>query len=209
MDGSFRSRGQRASFARRQCDGPSSRDFSHAASQGHPPRWPSPTGVPHHGAVPLKAQPSPSTCTRPGRSNHLRRRYTFLTPPGHLDVPKHSPPLTTRKAGSCKTHVHSKQSATMASTLHQNHPITFSYIKHERSVQISPVFEPNRRHNEPQGQKMWPFSCERASKKTRERSYTASIDTRRATRPTKRTERIRGPISIFVLVVSKGWKPSW
>jgi len=55
----------------------------------------------------------------------------------------------------------------MATTLRQNHPITFSYIKHERSVQISPVFEPNRRHNKPQGQKMWPFSCEMASKNTR------------------------------------------
>ena len=52
------------------------------------------------GAVPLQAQPRPSTCTRPGRSNHLRRSYTSLTPPGHLDVPKHSPPLTTQKAAA-------------------------------------------------------------------------------------------------------------
>ena len=58
---------------------------------------------PHHGAVPLQAQPSPCTCTRPGRRNHLRRSYTFLTPPGHLDVPKHSPSLTTRKAAAKRT----------------------------------------------------------------------------------------------------------
>jgi len=37
------------------------------------------------------------------------------------------------------------------------------------------------------------ISCKRALKKTRERSYTASIDTRRATRPTKQTEKIHGP----------------
>jgi len=53
----------------------------------------------------------------------------------------------------------------MATTLHQNHPITFSYIEHERSVQFSPVFEPNRRHNEPRRQKNVAFSCERALKK--------------------------------------------
>ena len=142
--------------------------------------------------VPLQAQPRPSTCTRPGCSNHLRRSYTFLTPPGHLDVPKHSPPLSTRKAAAKRTCTRNEvQHWQPYST--KNHPITFSYIKHERSVQFSPVFEPNRRHNEPQRQKMWPFSCERASTETRERSYTASIDTRRATRPTKQTESIHGP----------------
>jgi len=119
---------------------------------------------PHHGAVPLQAQPRPSTCTRPDRSNPLRRSYTFLTSPGHLGVPKHSPPSTTRKAGAKRTCTRNEVQQ-WQTTLHQYHPITFSYIKNERSVQISPVFEPNRRHNEPQGQKIWPFSCERASKK--------------------------------------------
>ena len=38
--------------------------------------------------VALQAQPRPSMCTRTGRSNHLRRSYTSLTPPGCLDVPK-------------------------------------------------------------------------------------------------------------------------
>jgi len=135
---------------------------------------------PHHGAVPLQAQPRPSTCTRPGRSNHLKRSYTLLTPPGHLDVPKHSPPLNTRKAAAKRTCTQNEMQQWQTHST-----MTFSYIKHERSVRISPVFKPNRRHNEPQRQIMWPFSCERASKRTRERSYTASIDTRRATPPTK------------------------
>ena len=119
---------------------------------------------PHHDTAPLQAQPRPSICTRTGRSYHLRRSHTSLTPPGHLDVPKHSPPLTTWKAAAKRTCT-KKRSVTTATPLHQNHPSTFSYIKHERSAKISSVFEPNTRHNEPRRPKMWPFSCERAQKK--------------------------------------------
>jgi len=121
---------------------------------------------PHHGAVPLQAQPRPSTCTRPDRSNPLRRSYAFLTSPGHLGVPKHSPPSTTRKAGAKRTCTRN-ESTTMATTLHHKHPVTFSYIKHDGLVQFSPVFEPNRRHNEPQRQKCGPFRVKGRRKNTR------------------------------------------
>ena len=47
----------------------------------------------------------------------------------------------------------------------------------------------------PKDQKYGPFRVIGRRKKPRERSYTASIDTRRATRPTKRTECIHGPTS--------------
>ena len=48
---------------------------------------------------------------------------------------------------------------------HDEHPTTFSYIKHERSVQFSPVFKPNRRHNDLQRQKMCPFRAKGRFKK--------------------------------------------
>ena len=53
---------------------------------------------PHHGTTPLQAPPRPSKGTRPGRGFLLRRSFTFLSPSGHLGVPKHAPPSTTRKA---------------------------------------------------------------------------------------------------------------
>jgi hypothetical protein len=53
---------------------------------------------PHHGTTPLQAPPRPSKGIRPGRGYLLRRSFTFLTPTGHLGVPKHAPPSTTRKA---------------------------------------------------------------------------------------------------------------
>ena len=53
---------------------------------------------PHHGTTPLQAPSRPSKGTRPGRGYLLRRSFTFLSPPGHLGVPKHAPPSTTRKA---------------------------------------------------------------------------------------------------------------
>ena len=42
---------------------------------------------------------------------------------------------------------------------------------------------------------MWPFSDVSVSKKSRDKSYTATIDTRRAARRTKRTNYILGPTS--------------
>jgi len=64
----------------------------------------------------------------------------------------------------------------MATTLHQNHPITISYIEHAGSVQISPVFEPNRRHNEPQRQKCGPFRVKgRRKKHANDRTRTSLV----------------------------------
>jgi len=101
-----------------------------------------------NGTTPLQAPPRPSKGIRPGPGYLLRRSFTFLTPTGHIGVPKHAPPSTTRKAAE-DARVQQK-SATMATTLHQNHPSTFSHLKHERLAQASLVFELNTRHNEPQ-----------------------------------------------------------
>ena len=87
--------------------------------------------------------------------------------------------------GSCKTHVHPKRSEAMATTLHQNHPITFLYIKHINVQCNFPQYSSRTGATTSPKDKNVAFSCERALKKTRERLYTASIDTRRATRQTK------------------------
>jgi len=101
---------------------------------------------------------------------YLRRSYTFLTPPGHLDVPKHSPLSTTRTAAAKRT------CAQKEAQQWQPHPIktipasfrTYSANVQRKFLQFSAEHAPQRA---PKTENEALFGYKRVEKNTRPTVY--------------------------------------